>query len=112
MRGPDGSEARPGTEGFNQPPDLCPYNAYTSDMALQDAVVWAGLGADDSRLIRYGAIAGDELYRLGFAAKARRSANTGCANARFRWLMKRRSVWVATAMSRIFCSPGCIARRR
>ena len=53
---------------FNLPPPLNPRNAYTSDIALQEAVVWAGLAADDPRLTEYGAIAGGELHELGFAA--------------------------------------------
>ncbi|APZ44567.1 DNA alkylation response protein [Acidihalobacter ferrooxydans] len=52
----------------NQPTALSGYNAYTSDLALCEAAVWAGLDAADSRLTAYGAIAGSELYALGFAA--------------------------------------------
>ncbi len=55
-------------EVFNQPPPLAPYNAYTSDVALREAVRREGGARAEDRLEKYGAIAGGELYELGFAA--------------------------------------------
>ncbi|MEJ2631336.1 MAG: acyl-CoA dehydrogenase family protein [Acidihalobacter sp.] len=67
-RTPQADAAASYREVFNQPPPLYPGNAYTSDTALQEAVAWAGLQADDPRLTQYGAVAGGELHELGFTA--------------------------------------------
>ncbi|ROO31722.1 isovaleryl-CoA dehydrogenase [Salinisphaera orenii] len=52
----------------NQPPPLVDYNAYSSDVALIDAVGREGGDWGRSRLEAYGAIAGGELVEIGFDA--------------------------------------------
>jgi putative acyl-CoA dehydrogenase len=53
----------------NQPPPLAPYNLYTSDAALREAVGRNGGGWADERLAAYGAKLGQaETFDLGFQA--------------------------------------------
>lgn len=52
----------------NQPPAFESRNLWTDDVALREAVQREGGEAFVSRLADYGALAGDELYRLGFDA--------------------------------------------
>lgn len=52
----------------NQPPAFAPRDLWGDDLALREAVVRGGAGAFTARLQAYGALAGDELYRLGFDA--------------------------------------------
>ncbi len=52
----------------NQPPPFAGRNLWADDVALVDAVQRHGGGAHRDVLARYGGIAGDELYRLGFDA--------------------------------------------
>ena len=52
----------------NQPPPLAPYDAWASDLPLQQAMVRAGAGWAVPALAAYGPIAGGELMELGFAA--------------------------------------------
>ncbi|WP_028914920.1 acyl-CoA dehydrogenase family protein [Pseudoxanthomonas sp. J31] len=52
----------------NQPPPLVPRDLWGDDLALREAVSRGGAGAFAPRLQAYGALAGDELYRLGFDA--------------------------------------------
>ena len=52
----------------NQPPPFEPRDLWTDDLALREAVAREGASAFASRLAAYGALAGDELYRLGFDA--------------------------------------------
>src|SRR4051812_39116642 len=52
----------------NQAPPLAPYNLWTADVALREAVAREGGGWAEAELKAYGAIAGGELMELGFAA--------------------------------------------
>ncbi|MDA3942765.1 MAG: isovaleryl-CoA dehydrogenase [Bacteroidetes bacterium] len=52
----------------NQPPSLAGYNAFETDTALRAAVIREGGDWGLDVLSHYGAIAGDELLELGFAA--------------------------------------------
>ncbi len=52
----------------NQPPEFAPCDLWASDPALGEAVAREGGGAFEGRLAAYGALAGDELYRLSFDA--------------------------------------------
>ena len=52
----------------NQPPPFEPRDLWADDLALREAVAGEGASAFASRLAAYGALAGDELYRLGFDA--------------------------------------------
>jgi len=52
----------------NQPPPFEPRDLWADDLALREAVAREGASAFASRLAAYGALAGDELYRLGFDA--------------------------------------------
>ncbi len=67
------SRARPGdTEAthavFNQAPPLADYNAYTTDVALQQALAREGGDWGEQRLHAYGALVGGELIDIGFDA--------------------------------------------
>lgn len=53
---------------LNQPPPFAGRQLWTDDVVLVEAVQREGGGAFASRLAVYGALAGDELYRLGFDA--------------------------------------------
>jgi putative acyl-CoA dehydrogenase len=53
---------------LNQPEPLENYNAYTSDIALRQAVQREGAGDFEASLGDYGAIAGSEILQLGFEA--------------------------------------------
>ncbi len=55
-------------EVVNQPLPLEPYNAWASDGCLREAVAAEGAAAFAEQLDSYGAIAGDELARLGIEA--------------------------------------------
>ncbi|MBL8255486.1 MAG: acyl-CoA dehydrogenase family protein [Pseudoxanthomonas mexicana] len=52
----------------NQPPPFDPRDLWADDVVLREAVAREGGDAFAQRLARYGALAGDELYRLGFDA--------------------------------------------
>lgn len=52
----------------NQPPEFAPRDLWTTDVALREAAAREGASAFESRLAAYGALAGDELYRLSFDA--------------------------------------------
>ncbi|HUR41190.1 MAG TPA: isovaleryl-CoA dehydrogenase [Verrucomicrobiae bacterium] len=52
----------------NQAPPLAPYDLWTSDVALREAVAREGGGWASSELAAYGPVAGGELMELGFAA--------------------------------------------
>jgi putative acyl-CoA dehydrogenase len=52
----------------NQAPPLAPYNLWTTDRALREAVQREGGGWGARELEAYGAVAGSELMELGFAA--------------------------------------------
>jgi putative acyl-CoA dehydrogenase len=52
----------------NQVPPLAPYNLWTSDTALREAVQREGGGWAEPALSAYGVVAGGELMELGFAA--------------------------------------------
>lgn len=52
----------------NQPPPLTPYDAYATDLPLQEAVAREGGGWAQSDIAAFGPIAGGELMALGFAA--------------------------------------------
>ncbi|MES1952280.1 acyl-CoA dehydrogenase [Salinisphaera sp. S4-8] len=56
----------------NQPPPLVDYNAYSSDIALMEAVHREGGDWGQDRLKSYGAIAGTELIEVGFEANEHR----------------------------------------
>ncbi|MGY0560791.1 acyl-CoA dehydrogenase family protein [Luteimonas sp. A277] len=53
---------------LNQPPEFAPLDLWESDAVLREAVSREGAGEFTDRLARYGRLAGDELYRLGFDA--------------------------------------------
>lgn len=55
-------------EVSNQPPPFGGRNLWADDVALIEAVQREGGGVFVSQLVRYGGLAGDELYRLGFDA--------------------------------------------
>ncbi|MCI4567423.1 acyl-CoA dehydrogenase family protein [Lysobacter sp. CFH 32150] len=52
----------------NQPPEFAPRDLWADDMALREAVQREGGMEFAERIARYGAVAGDELYRLSFDA--------------------------------------------
>ena len=52
----------------NQPPPLAPYDAYLTDLPLQQALAREGGGWAADAVAAYGAITGGELMALGFAA--------------------------------------------
>ena len=52
----------------NQPAPFEPRDLWVDDLALREAVAREGADAFVERLAGYGALAGDELYRLGFDA--------------------------------------------
>lgn len=52
----------------NQPPEFAPRDLWRDDAALREAVVREGGGDFADALATYGALAGDELYRLSFDA--------------------------------------------
>jgi len=52
----------------NQPPPFEPRDLWADDVALREAVAREGADAFAERLAGYGALAGEELYRLGFDA--------------------------------------------
>ncbi len=55
-------------EVSNQPPPFVGRNLWADDVALADAVQREGGAAFVGQLARYGVLAGDELYRIGFDA--------------------------------------------
>lgn len=55
-------------EVSNQPPPFGGRNLWTDDVALAEAVQREGGAAFAGQLARYGGLAGDELYRIGFDA--------------------------------------------
>jgi len=52
----------------NQPPEFGPRDLWADDIALREAVQREGATEFAGRIARYGALAGDELYRLSFDA--------------------------------------------
>jgi putative acyl-CoA dehydrogenase len=56
----------------NQPPPFPERNLWRDDIALREAVAREGGGAFAAALDAYGALAGGELYRLGFDANRQR----------------------------------------
>jgi putative acyl-CoA dehydrogenase len=54
----------------NQPPPLEPYDAYASDLPLQEALAREGGGWAEEQVAAYGVIAGGELMALGAEANA------------------------------------------
>ncbi len=52
----------------NQPPEFAPRNLYADDVVLREGIVREGASAFGAGLARYGALAGGELYTLGFDA--------------------------------------------
>lgn len=52
----------------NQPPEFAPRDLWATDLALREAAAREGASAFENRLAAYGALAGDELYRLSFDA--------------------------------------------
>ncbi|GAB2492239.1 acyl-CoA dehydrogenase family protein [Pseudoxanthomonas sangjuensis] len=52
----------------NQPPPFEPRDLWADDAALREAVEREGAAAWSPRLAQYAALAGDELYRIGFDA--------------------------------------------
>ena len=52
----------------NQPASLSPYDAWQTDIALQQAIHREGAGWAVDRLAAYGSIVGSEMVELGFAA--------------------------------------------
>jgi putative acyl-CoA dehydrogenase len=52
----------------NQPPPLAPYDAWATDLPLQQALVREGAGWATQAVAAYGPVAGGELMELGFAA--------------------------------------------
>ena len=55
-------------EVTNQVPPLAPYDAFSSDLPLQQALLHEGAGWATEAVKAYGPIAGGELMELGFAA--------------------------------------------
>jgi putative acyl-CoA dehydrogenase len=55
-------------EVLNQPPPLEHVNFYAQDLPLREAVAREGGAWGETRLMRYGEIAGNELIQLGFQA--------------------------------------------
>src|SRR5690554_870971 len=58
----------PAAAASNQPPEFAPRDLWASDAVLREAVLREGAGAFVGTLAGYGALAGGELYRLGFDA--------------------------------------------
>jgi putative acyl-CoA dehydrogenase len=56
----------------NQAPPLAPYNAYTSDLPLGEAVARFGGGWASDQLATFGAVVGGEMMDLGFLANQHR----------------------------------------
>ena len=56
----------------NQAPPLAPYDLWTSDVALREAVAREGGGWAAAQLAAYGPVAGGELMELGFTANENR----------------------------------------
>ncbi|HEX5973398.1 MAG TPA: isovaleryl-CoA dehydrogenase [Gemmatimonadaceae bacterium] len=54
----------------NQPPPLEPYDAYATDLPLQEALAREGGGWAEEQVAAYGVIAGGELMALGAVANA------------------------------------------
>jgi putative acyl-CoA dehydrogenase len=52
----------------NQPPPLGAYNAYATDLPLREAIAREGGAWAEADLQAFGAVAGGELYQLGFEA--------------------------------------------
>src|SRR5688572_18376964 len=52
----------------NQPPPFAPRDLWRDDIALREAVSREGGEGHAAALARYGALAGDEIYRLSFDA--------------------------------------------
>lgn len=52
----------------NQSPEFAPRDLWATDLALREAAAREGASAFENRLAAYGALAGDELYRLSFDA--------------------------------------------
>jgi putative acyl-CoA dehydrogenase len=52
----------------NQPPDFGPRNLWVDDVVLREGIAREGAGSFTGTLERYGALAGDALYTLGFDA--------------------------------------------
>lgn len=52
----------------NRPPEFAPRDLWCEDAALREALVREGAGAFGDVVARYGALAGSELYALGFDA--------------------------------------------
>jgi putative acyl-CoA dehydrogenase len=52
----------------NQPPEFAPRKLHADDVVLREGIARAGAAAFDPLLARYGALAGGELYTLGFDA--------------------------------------------
>jgi len=61
-------------EVTNQPPPLAPYDAYATDLPLQQALIREGAGWALPAVAAYGPIAGGELMELGFAANENKPA--------------------------------------
>ena len=58
----------------NQPPPLTPYDAYATDVPLQQALVREGAGWAESAVAAYGPLAGGEAMELGFLANENKPA--------------------------------------
>jgi putative acyl-CoA dehydrogenase len=56
----------------NQPPEFAPRNLWADDLALRQAVAREGGGWAADAMSAYGALCGDELYRIGFDANRER----------------------------------------
>src|SRR5690606_40821371 len=52
----------------NQPPEFAPRDLWHDDIALREALAREGGDRHAGGVARYGALAGDELYRLSFDA--------------------------------------------
>ena len=52
----------------NQPQPLCPYDAWSTDLPLREAVLREGAGWAEPELARFGPVAGGEMSVLGFLA--------------------------------------------
>ena len=52
----------------NQPPAFAPRDLWSDDLVLREAIRREGAESFSGRLAAYGALAGDDLYRLGFDA--------------------------------------------